>query len=83
LIREGGLPDFAWQRNFYEHIVRSEAALTRIRRYVLDNPQMWGFDVENPGMPVGAHGRIRQVLAHRYGFDEDEVAAAMGTDRAQ
>ena len=41
-----------WQRNYYEHIVRNDESLTRIRRYILDNPAQWAFDQENPD--VGA-----------------------------
>jgi len=37
-----------WQRNYYEHIIRSEESLTRIRQYILDNPERWEFDRENP-----------------------------------
>lgn len=31
-----------WQRNYYECIIRSEAALGRIRRYIVANPAKWG-----------------------------------------
>ena len=37
-----------WQRNYFEHIIRDEAALNRIRAYIQSNPQRWHFDVENP-----------------------------------
>ena len=37
-----------WQRNYYEHIVRDEVSLNRIRQYILDNPARWEFDRENP-----------------------------------
>jgi REP element-mobilizing transposase RayT len=37
-----------WQRNYYEHIVRSEESLTRIRSYITDNPARWDEDRENP-----------------------------------
>ena len=37
-----------WQRNFYEHIIRNETALERIRQYIVDNPAQWEFDRENP-----------------------------------
>lgn len=37
-----------WQRNYYEHIVRDEEALNRIRQYIADNPAQWEFDHENP-----------------------------------
>lgn len=37
-----------WQRNYYEHIVRSEASLNRIRHYIINNPTRWAVDHENP-----------------------------------
>lgn len=37
-----------WQRNYYEHIIRNEAALEHIRQYIADNPVRWAFDSENP-----------------------------------
>jgi REP element-mobilizing transposase RayT len=38
-----------WQRGFYEHVVRNEAELGRIRAYIDDNPAKWPQDEENPG----------------------------------
>ena len=37
-----------WQRNFYEHIVRNENEINRIREYIMHNPLRWQFDKENP-----------------------------------
>lgn len=37
-----------WQRNYYEHVIRSEESLNCIRQYILDNPERWAFDRENP-----------------------------------
>lgn len=37
-----------WQRNYYEHIIRDEAALNRIRGYIVENPARWAEDSENP-----------------------------------
>jgi putative transposase len=37
-----------WHRNYYEHIIRDEPALDRIRRYIAENPLQWAFDAENP-----------------------------------
>ena len=37
-----------WQRNYYEHVVRSEEELNRIQQYVIDNPLRWEEDPENP-----------------------------------
>lgn len=45
--------DLVWQRNYYEHIVRDEESLVRIRRYIIDNPARWEEDPENP-QAVGA-----------------------------
>lgn len=36
-----------WQRNYYEHVVRNDLSLSRIRQYILDNPARW-HDDENP-----------------------------------
>lgn len=37
-----------WQRNYYEHIIRDEADLLRIREYIRDNPAKWAEDPDNP-----------------------------------
>jgi putative transposase len=37
-----------WQRNYYEHIVRSENELGLVREYVICNSLKWLFDSENP-----------------------------------
>ena len=34
-----GLP--LWQRNYYEHVVRDEDDLYRIRKYIINNPAKW------------------------------------------
>ena len=33
-----------WQRNYWEHIIRSEAELTDIREYIQNNPAQWTLD---------------------------------------
>ena len=47
LCRRAG-HDFAWQRNYFEHVVRDEDDLSRIRRYIRDNPLCWDLDENNP-----------------------------------
>ena len=37
-----------WQRDYYEHIIRNEDELNRIRGYIVDNPLRWHLDRENP-----------------------------------
>ncbi len=39
--------DFKWQNNFYEHIVRNEKELNRIRQYIITNPLKWEYDRDN------------------------------------
>jgi REP element-mobilizing transposase RayT len=44
-----------WQRNYYEHVIRNDDELTRIREYVAPNPLAWELDRENPqGRPTPA-----------------------------
>jgi putative transposase len=35
-----------WQRNYYEHIIRNEEDLNRIREYIRNNPINWMQDEE-------------------------------------
>ena len=37
-----------WQRNYYEHVIRDEDDLNRIRQYICDNPARWAEDENNP-----------------------------------
>ena len=36
-----------WQRNYYEHIVRNDVELFKIREYIENNPKMWDQDRNN------------------------------------
>ena len=36
-----------WQRGFYEHVIRNDKELDRIREYIANNPARWEFDKEN------------------------------------
>jgi putative transposase len=42
------IPGKLWQRNYYEHIVRNEKELARIREYIRNNPAHWDTDEDNP-----------------------------------
>ena len=37
-----------WQRTYHDHVIRNQAALDRIRRYIKENPARWAKDPENP-----------------------------------
>jgi REP element-mobilizing transposase RayT len=36
-----------WQRNYYEHIIRNDKSLCRIRQYITNNPLRWDLDRMN------------------------------------
>ena len=46
-VKQNGWPPFPgklWQRNYWEHIVRNEPELHRIREYIHNNPAQWILD---------------------------------------
>ncbi len=51
LIHKEGCEEFAWQRNYYESILRNDVQLTAIRNYIASNPQTWHKDTLNPISP--------------------------------
>jgi len=46
-IHRKGLKDFKWQKSFYDHIIRNEVSLRKIRNYIQTNPVTWDNDKEN------------------------------------
>ena len=48
-----------WQRGYYEHVIRNEKALDRIRDYIANNPARWADDPDNLLRPAYAErGRV-------------------------
>ena len=43
-----GASVMVWQRGYYEHIIRDDNGLDRIRTYIANNPARWAEDPENP-----------------------------------
>jgi putative transposase len=41
------LNTFKWQKSFYDHIIRNEFDLYRIRQYIRNNPKNWDSDRNN------------------------------------
>ncbi len=39
--RQRSVSSKIWQRNYWDHIIRNETELNRIRQYILDNPIQW------------------------------------------
>jgi REP element-mobilizing transposase RayT len=52
LRNTAGIP--VWQRNYFEHIIRNDEELNRIREYIITNPLKWAEDENNPLHHVGA-----------------------------
>ena len=45
-IGRAGVP--VWQERYFDHVIRDERDLERIRQYIRDNPAKWAEDKENP-----------------------------------
>ena len=45
--RQNGLDNFGWRSRFYEHIIRADGSLDRIRQYIHDNPINWAKETKN------------------------------------
>jgi putative transposase len=41
---QNGYERFAWQARYYDHIIRNEEALWKIRTYIKENPMKWTLD---------------------------------------
>jgi len=49
-VRKYHWPSFnlrLWQRSFYDHVIRDEISLNKIREYIINNPAQWDIDKEN------------------------------------
>jgi putative transposase len=58
-VRQHNWPPFngkLWQRNYYEHIIRSEKEMDRIRKYIVGNPTKWIEDEDNPSNIIYPRG---------------------------
>ncbi|WP_414752685.1 transposase [Anabaena sp. CCY 9910] len=42
-----GYPNFAWQQRFFDHIIRADGSLDKIREYIISNPRKWEYDQNN------------------------------------
>ncbi len=54
-VKSGRFPPFEkriWQRSFYDHVIRDDDDLGRIREYIQNNPLQWALDEENPAYRV-------------------------------
>jgi len=59
-VRNSVWPPFdkrIWQRNYWEHIIRNDAAYQRIKQYVQENPARWVEDQLHPDAPPNPFNR--------------------------
>ena len=47
LIHLSGYNDYAWQRSYYDRIVRDAGALNQIRQYIINNPGNWSAQIQD------------------------------------
>ncbi len=43
-----------WQRNYFEHIIRDDSDMERIREYIYNNPKNWETDENNQERSIGS-----------------------------
>jgi REP element-mobilizing transposase RayT len=46
-LQDGADGKSIWQGRFYEHVIRNEKSLEKIREYIYNNPRNWQVDDEN------------------------------------
>jgi putative transposase len=69
-----------WQRNYYEHIIRNEFSLNRIRQYIAENPARWDADQENPQRPH--HARRHSLSPSASQWENPTPPHPKGTPRS-
>ncbi len=57
-------PGKLWQRNYYDHIIRNEKKLNKIREYITHNPLNWEMDV---------YFKNRQIINHVTLTNQDRI----------
>jgi putative transposase len=63
-----------WQRNYYEHIVRDQDELAKIREYIAENPLWWAQDRENPER----QGSSDMEVSWEYSYRAQQAAPLRG-----
>jgi len=82
-VKQYNWPSFngkLWQRNYYEHIIRDEQSLQKIREYIIDNPVKWADDENNPeNISVGAPLVVAPPSGSVFGNDQTGQAQDLTT----
>ncbi|MEW6530495.1 MAG: transposase [Thermodesulfobacteriota bacterium] len=72
-IRAEGIAGRVWQRNYYEHVIRTERALEAIRQYIEYNPLLWALDHENPQSVLATEEYIKRRLPRSVVQNEEKL----------
>lgn len=54
-IHKLGFTEFAWQRSFYDHIIRNNYSYENIAEYIKSNPSNWSKDRFHKNNPPDSH----------------------------
>ena len=60
-------PNFAWQSNYHDHIIRNNKSYRNITNYIMSNPMKWQedqFNPENPNSKNEGYQAIELCTAH-------------------
>jgi len=77
-IHLAGLASFRWHQSYYDHIIRNEEDLCRIRAYIRANPEKWDAAMARSYGTAIAHGTARSYGTVAYGtvatvpYDDDD-----------
>ena len=53
-----------WQRNYFEHVIRNQESLNKIRSYIVQNPINWSFEKDRDGLNEFINSLNRPVEAN-------------------
>jgi len=70
---------FQWQARFYEHVIRNDADLDRVREYIGNNPLNWELDEENADRIRGDGCLIAEV--RKFVWDHQQITTLLGKVR--
>ncbi len=56
---------FGWQKSFYDHVIRNDADLHRVRTYIRNNPLNWESDRDNQINWKGRNADLRSLRRYR------------------
>jgi putative transposase len=54
-----------WEWNYYDHVIRNEEALFKIRKYIRDNPEKEKYDIEKIYKDVTERRRMNATATER------------------